>query len=52
MQSYWEGRAAASSLINLLSPNVNYQKTALAVTDPKIAVTMDNNPYSFVEGPP
>lgn len=52
MQSYWEKRAAASSLISLLSPNVNYQKAATAVTNPKIAMTMDNNPYSFTEGPP
>ncbi len=52
MRSYWEKRAAASSLISLLSPNVNYQKTATAVTNPKIAMTMDNNPYSFTEGPP
>jgi ABC-2 type transport system permease protein len=52
MQSYWERRAAASSLICLLSPNVNYQKAATAVTNPRIAMTMDNNPYSFTEGPP
>lgn len=52
MQSYWGKRAAVSSLISLLSPNVNYQKTAMAVTNPKIAITMDNNPYSFTKGPP
>lgn len=52
MQSYWGRRAAASSMICLLSPTVNYQKTAMAVTNPKIAMTMDNNPYSFTEGPP
>lgn len=52
MQSYWEKRAAASSLISLLSPNVNYQKAATAVTNPRIAMTMDNNPYSFTKGPP
>jgi ABC-2 type transport system permease protein len=52
MQTYWAKRSAFSSAINLLSPDQNYKKMATAITDPTQAVTMDNNPYSFMEGPP
>lgn len=52
MQAYWAKRSAFSSAVNILSPDLNYEKMATAITDPAQAVTMDNNPYSFTEGPP
>ncbi|MDK2974114.1 MAG: type transport system permease protein [Methanofollis sp.] len=52
MQAYWAKRSAFSSAINLISPDLNYERMALAITDPGQAIATDNNPYSFAEGPP
>jgi len=45
MKAYVEKRMLINDVTNLLSPQTNYYKVAMAVTNPRIAVMM-NSPYS------
>jgi len=45
VKAYTEKRMLINDVSNLLSPQMNYFKAAMAVTNPRIAVMM-NSPYS------
>ncbi|QSZ67423.1 ABC transporter permease [Methanofollis aquaemaris] len=40
--AYWEKRRAFTDAVNLLSPSYNYQQMAMAVTEPRISIAVQN----------